>query len=152
MIKTGSRIPFCSIKLEICSRTLSFMCLRFTVFWIRCCSNISVIIAVRPCNAKHYTTSSDFFLDKLEKFIFCGGLEIFASFVLFTNHMVTSIEPRVGIPMMIKSPSTMSATIHSPPRDCFIMYLSGECNLLERMVRCIFSSPQNIHRLRCTAA
>ena len=45
--------------------------------------------------------SSDFFLYKLEQFILCCGLEIFASYVLFTNRIVTAIEPCVAIPMIL---------------------------------------------------
>ena len=47
-----SQVPFSSVKSGKCLRTGFFRRVRFTVFWISCCSNCSVIISVRSCNAK----------------------------------------------------------------------------------------------------
>ena len=51
-MKTRSLIPFSPVKFGKYSRNLSFMLVRFAIFWILCCCNLSVIISVRFCNAK----------------------------------------------------------------------------------------------------
>lgn len=135
-MKTRSRIPFSSVICGKCSRTVSFMRVRFTVFWIPSFSHH--VCQILQCNKS--TTSTDFFLYELEQLIFCFGLKGFAGCFLLIICIVTAVEPYVAIPMVfgfsgdqIAFQKESNDTIF-PQNNCLGMYLFGKFKLLERMI------------------